>query len=116
MTASEGGLGVVVTRSRKPRDKPRYDRAMVAILADDHVEEAIATIAAIMKSGARDGDRLQAAKTLIELALERDPTAGPLGADQVRIYVLTESAAPGVITAAVDEARRRRALPVGDKR
>ena len=107
------GEGVLARAERKPGGKVRYNRAVTAILADDHVERAIAVLAEQMETGDRSSDKIRAATTLIELAIESDISAGTPGGDRVLIYVLNE--APGVISAAVDEARRRRALPVGGK-
>jgi hypothetical protein len=112
VTHGEGEV-LATKHVRNPGGKKRFNSAMVAILADRYVEEAVEQIAEIMRTGDRSSDRLRAASALVELALERDVTAGAMGGDVTRIYVLAE--APGAISAAVDEARRRRALPVGGK-
>ena len=65
----------MLRRGRKLRAKALYDRAMVALLAGENVEQSIATIAEIMHTTPRASDRIRAAVTLIELACGQDVRA-----------------------------------------
>lgn len=100
------GNGGVPTRKRP--DKPKYDAAMVALLAAKHVPLAIRTIAELVKKADRDSVRLRAATTMVELACGLEASEEAQGTTVYVIATAPEQQAGVVDTAALAEEVRRR--------
>lgn len=104
--ARRGHLGLSIEPARREPERPRATKALIALKAGEHIDEALATLVDLMRTATRESVKAQAAVALLKFAAESEPED-----DAGRTTVLLVATGPGAqdaVASAREEMRRRR--------